>query len=224
MHVLAKHQSKRTNMATLNISTIKTLHEKTKTSETGKKLYTDDFKQMVIKFHYQSGMHLQTIADKTEISMFNLPRWKRTYGTDQTAFIFGTKIRNDVRTKCLAVREAIEFNKDQIDLAIKYRVSVQSINTWINKYKDIYLTLIDAPDGIPYIVKEKKMVFGQSNIDKVRAMLNAQANELLSLIETMHMSGSQAEAMRKVAEETLAKEESLVEAVELLGNNGINIK
>lgn len=211
-------------MATLNINTIKTLHEKTKTSEAGKKVYTDDFKEMVIKFHYQSGMHLQTIADKTGINPFNLPRWKRVYGTDQTAFIFGTKIRNDVRTKCLAVREAIEFNVDPIDLATKYRVSVQSINAWINKYKDSYQNLIDAPDGIPYIIKEKKMVFGQSNIDKVRAMLNAQANELLALIETMHMSGAQADAMRKAAEETLNKEQSLVKAVELLENNGIDIK
>jgi len=212
-------------MATkVTIERIKLAIKTTKVLSDGKRMFEADTKKMVIQFHYQSGMSIPRLAQEIDINNENIYAWKRIYGIDQTAFVHGTMIRNDVRTKALAVREVIEGGKESQEIAIKYGVSTQSVNTWIRKYELNYKSLIDAPDGIPYIIKDKKMVFGKSNIDKIRAILNKQANELMCLIETMHMSGAQAEAMKKCAEETLKKEDELAEAANLLSDNGIELK
>jgi hypothetical protein len=85
------------------------------------------------------------------------------------------------------------------------------------------LEYIDAPDGIPYIIDEKKIVYGDDNVKRIRQVLQEQHKHLMCLIDTMHMSGSQAEAMKECAKETLAKEKILIEAANLLSLNGINI-
>lgn len=209
---------------TLSINAIKQLISKVKTRQDGRREFPDDLKKMIVQFHYKSGMALTTLALETTIAKEVLSKWKRTYGVDQTAFLHGTKMRNDVRTRCLAVREVLEYNQEPDKVATTYGVTLQSINTWINKYRDEYTMLIDSPDGIPYLIKEKKMVYGKTNIDKIRSLLQSQAQQLLCMIDTMHMSGAQAEAMKKCAEETLNKEAALVEAATILAENGLDIK
>ena len=188
------------------------------------RIYSEQFKKMIIKFHYSSGMTITSVATKTGLSTSLVNGWKRLYGYDHTAFTHGTKMRNDVRTKCLAVKEVIENNLKIETAANIYGVSVQSIKHWLGKYRDEYLSLIDSPDGIPYIIKEKKMVYGRENINKIRALLQGQADQLMCLIGTMHMSGAQAEAMKKCAEATLARETELTQAADLLSENGIEIQ
>lgn len=210
-------------MSKVTLETIKKLVDDLPSNTNGR-IYTEAIKKTVVKFHYSSGMTVAKISQATGLSHKIIGTWKRYLGTDQTAFIHGTKMRADVRTKALAVREILILGNGIDITANKYNISVQTLNTWVLKYKDNYEDLLDAPDGIPYIVKQNKMVYGKTNIDKIRALLTAQAEQLMSLIDTMHMTGEQAEAMKKCADETIKKEASLAEAADLLAKQGIELK
>ena len=197
---------------------------KTFKEENGRTQYTDQFKRMVISFHYQNGVSMQVIGKTLDIHENLISKWKRTFGHDQTAFVHGKTMRMDVRTKALAVQEHIIGKIKPAIIATKYNVSYSTMLNWINKYSENFQDLLDAPDGIPYIVKEKKMVYGKTNIDKIRDVLRQQAETLMALIDSMHMNEEQADHIRKAAEATMAKEKPLADAANLLEENGIDLK
>jgi transposase-like protein len=186
--------------------------------------YPSELKQTIIDFHYDQGISLHQLGDHIDVDVSNLARWKRILGGQKTAYVNGKGLRYDVRTKALAVRDYVEKNILVQDIAREYECSNATVYTWINKYSDKYLEYVDAPDGIPYIVNEKKIVYGDDNVKRIRAVLQEQNRQLMCLIDTMHMSGAQAEAMKLCAKETLAKEKVLIEAANLLSSNGIDIK
>ena len=205
--------------------TMKDLMAMRKQFETGDSgvRYSEEFKKKVIQFHYDNGVSINVMSQALKIGNDVLSKWKRRLGTEQTAFVHGKTMRHDVRTKALAVRELLEDNVHIKDLAAKYACSKSAIYLWSEKYQHNYKQLIDAPDGIPYLVAEKKMVYGNDNIAKIRQVLREQYQTLMCMIDTMHMTGDQADLMKKCAEESLKKEEALVKAVSVLEENGIDI-
>ena len=186
-------------------------------------MYSQDFKDKVIQFHYDTGVSLRIISTTLHLSYDSVAKWKRRTGTERTAYVHGKRMRYDIRTKALAVRDFIENNIQVPDIATEMNVSKGAVYLWIEKYQDNYNQLIDAPDGIPYIVAEKKMVYGNDNIEKIRNVLRQQYETLMCMIDTMHMTGDQADLMKKCAEESLKKEKELIEAVETLESNGIDL-
>lgn len=208
----------------LSLNAIKAIIEKLPRGTAGRRLFNDEIKKIIIEFHYRTGTSMRQIGAVLDIHQMQICGWKKRMGAGQTAFIHGRAMRHDVRTKCIAVKEIIEDNLKIETAANIYGVSVQSINTWLSKYREDYAHLVESPDGIPYLIKEKKMVYGRENINKIRALLQGQADQLMCLIDTMHMSGAQAEAMKKCAEATLAREAELTQAAELLSKNGIDIQ
>lgn len=208
----------------LSLSAIKLIVEKVKKGGKGRRLFTDELKKTIINFHYSSGMSIWKLSFHLDIPNPMLYEWKKVYGEGQTAFLHGRTMRNDVKTRCLAVKEVLDNNIEIETVANIYGVSPQTIKTWVTKHQNDYSHLIHSPDGIPYLVKEKKMVYGRENINKIRALLQGQADQLMCLIDTMHMSGAQAEAMKKCAEATLERETELAIAANLLSESGIDIK
>jgi transposase-like protein len=213
---------KGTPMSKITIEILKSIVNKLPYSFNGRN-YPMDLKQKIIDFHYDEGVTLSKLGVLINIDTGNLARWKRKLGGQKTAYVHGKRLRYDIRTKALAVRDYIENNVLVQDIAKEYECSTPTVYIWIHKYRDKYLEYIDAPDGIPYIIDEKKIVYGDDNVKRIRQVLQEQHKHLMCLIDTMHMSGSQAEAMKECAKETLAKEKILIEAANLLSLNGINI-
>lgn len=190
----------------------------------GRRNFPETIKQEVIGLHYKSGMSFNQLENYLGITSSVMCKWKRRIGTEQTAFVHGKFIRHDVRTKALAVKDYIDNNISVSDLAKKFNCSPVTLYAWISKYGHNYSELIDAPDGIPYIVSENKMVYGDDNVAKIRQVLRDQYQTLMCMINSMHMTGDQAELMKMCAEESLKKEDALVKAASILEENGIDIK
>jgi transposase-like protein len=127
-----------------------------------KKRYREDFKEAVIEFHYRTRTSLYEIAETLGVSPGTPMNWKLKYGKQMTAYWFGTGLRNDLRTRCLAVEEVI--NGVSIEhLAKKYGVRESTINKWVDRYYDTYSFYIDhLPDGVPFLMQH--LVVGNENV------------------------------------------------------------
>ncbi len=177
----------------------------TEIGKTGKK-YTTRLKEAIIKHHYKSGKSLVVIAKDIGVHHTSLYGWKKQYGKEKTVFVFGDGVRNDIRTKALAVQEYKETDATQADLAKKYGVAGPTINGWIKQYGEDYKDLLDTRDGVPYLVKPEKMIFGNENIKRVLEMKEKHIEELDEFVKMMHENGfTNVKGIEKQAKEKKAK-------------------
>lgn len=180
-------------MSISHLPEVKTLNaalEIMPTYPNGRRIFSDVFCKDMIAFHYTSGCSIEALHKEFKITSEILRSWKRKFGQDQTAYTFGKNVRFDVRTKYLAVKEMIESTIPVAHIAVKYRTTIVSLAKWKEQYGYRYQELIDVlPDGVPYLVKEEKQVFGKSNIDEVRKLLASQSDALALILNTMHLSG-----------------------------------
>ena len=165
---------------------------------TKKKVYGEDFIKEFVDMHYRTGLPVNVMERDIGLTYNIAGRWKRKYGKQKTAFVYGKTMRNDVRTKCLAVQEYVERKARIIDLADKYRVTGTTITNWVAKHKDDYLEWLDAPDGIATIAKEESIIFGDDNIHAVMELLENQQQELKELMQNMKKYGINIIAIKQV--------------------------
>ncbi len=170
------------------MSELKAQVEQSETNHQGK-VYTDDLKKAIVDYHYKSGKTFTIVAKEIGVHLSQIGVWKKKFGKERTAFVFGDSVRNDVRTKALAVQEYKETKTTQAELATKYNVSSGTINKWISDYGKNYEELLDTRDGVPYLVKENKMIAGNKNIEMVLKFKEKHVAELSHIIEAMHEVG-----------------------------------
>ena len=109
-----------------------------------------------------------------------LTRWLANRSGKPTAFKHGSSMRYDVATKARIVQKHIEEGISAYALGKDYDIAPNTVITWIKKFGDQYDEYIDAPAGIPYIVREDTMVQGIKNIAKMRELLEKQKAEIIA--------------------------------------------
>ena len=171
-----------------NIAELKAQADQSETNQQGR-VYTEDFKKAVIEYHYLSGKKFMTISKEIGIHFSLVSKWKKKYGKERTGFAYGSGIRNDVRTKALCVKEFKEKSISKKDLAHAYNVGEGTIHAWIGRYGHNYEELLDTRDGVPYVVEEKDLIFGDKNIELVLELKEKHMTELNHIIEILHESG-----------------------------------
>lgn len=191
--------------------------------------YTDAFKLRLIQWHHYTGYSSHAIECLVFVQSQLIRKWKRQIEcnlndnpTITTGFIHDKRIRYDVRTKAMIVKEAL-LGIPYSELSLRYNVNSNTISLWTRKYQDRLEELCEAPDGIPYIVAEQKMVYGQDNINKVMELLREQHQTLMNLVTSMNLVGRQADLMRECAEESLVRAEEVQKAADTLRENGIDV-
>jgi len=102
------------------------------------------------------------LAQDFRIPVATLMYWKTKIGKDRTGIFIGSRVMNDVRTRCLAVKEILQDGKEAKDIYEKYGVKhPQTVNRWVERYADTYDYFIDTlPDGVPWIAHEDKLAIG----------------------------------------------------------------
>ena len=171
-----------------NIAELKAQADQSETNQQGR-IYTEDFKKAVIEYHYLSGKKFMTISKEIGIHFSLVSKWKKKYGKERTGFAYGSGIRNDVRTKALCVKEFKEKSISKKDLAHAYNVGEGTIHAWIGRYGHNYKELLDTRDGVPYIVDEKDLIFGDKNIERVLEAKEKHIGELRELLAIMKKTG-----------------------------------
>lgn len=191
--------------------------------------YTDTFKLRLIQWHHHTGHGFGAMEALVFVSSEVIRKWKRQIEcnlndnpTLTTGFIHGKRIRYDVRTKAMIVKEAL-LGIPYTQLSARYNINSNTIGLWKRKYQDRLEELCEAPDGIPYIVAEQKMIYGQDNINKVMELLREQHETLMNLVTSMNLVGRQADLMRECAEESLVRAEEVQKAADTLRENGIDV-
>lgn len=184
---------------------------------------TTDFKKLVLKYHYESGRLLSSIAEELHIHQQYLYKWKKLYGNNRTAVIHGSKTRNDVRTKCLAVKSFHSGSKLDV-LATEYNVKESTILAWAKQYKDKYLEYIDLPDGVTVIAKEERQIYGHENILEVERLLADNHQKLTDLLKNMHMTDTERKTVEKMKQKNEKKQENVKTVKELADELNLEIK
>ena len=128
----------------------------------GKLLFDDEFKELIIEYHYETGQTLNHLAQEFEIPVQTLMYWKNQLGDKRTGIYIGARVMNDVRTRCLAVEEILEHGLKPKDIYQKYGVkSPVTVARWVERYKNVYGFMIASlPDGVPWIAHDEKLAIG----------------------------------------------------------------
>ena len=163
-----------------------------KANNSGRRInLTTELKEDIVSYSRMiNGISVTGLANIIGVSRGTLAKWrmgkqlsgyKECYNDreKEVAFKFGSnQIRFDLRTKCIAVRECLEDGTSKTELARKFKTTTQTISTWVGKYRDSYKNYVDAPDGIPYIVKEENLIYGLEDIDKARKELISRKQDI----------------------------------------------
>ncbi len=197
-------------MSKITITALKKERDGMRTVDNGKRrVFTIPFKKKVVEFHYQEGLKMSVISKDLEIDPVTLSKWKKEYGTQKTAYTHGRGVRNDLRTKALAVREHIEGEVSYTDLAKKYNVGKSTIWTWVDQHRHDYKELINLPDRVPHLIKEEKMIYGDRNIDEIIELMSEQNGELLSILSYMQNEGFSKTSIKEAKEKQRQKQADL---------------
>ena len=167
-----------------------------------RRFFDKQLKLDILEFHYTTGRTMDSLSRELNIIPQVINKWKRVYGNQRTAVIHGKGIRNDVRTKALAVQTYIDGTMSAYNISVKYGVAQQTVHLWIRQYKDKYLEYIDLPDGVTVIAKEEKHVYGNKNIAEVEQLLAENHKKLVELINSQHFSDSEIKALKKMKEKS----------------------
>ena len=180
----------------------------TKKNGNGSKFYEKDLKEDVISLHYETGRTINSIAVELNIGPPMVAIWKRNYGRQRTVVVYGKGVRNDVRTKALAVQEYVN-GVESSKIAVKYGVTQSTIYLWINKYESKYQEYLNLSDGIMVIAPEEKQVFGNKNIEEVEQMLKSQTEALNTLLQNQHYTKAELETLNKMKDKTSKSQKDL---------------
>jgi len=149
-------------------------------------------REAIINFHYDSGMSLTEMAKYIDIHYVTLLKWKKKYGFQKTAFIYGHHIRYDVRTKAIAVEQMVKYKKKPKEIAEEYDVSIATVHNWFSKFAGNYKDLIkNLPDGVATLSRREKMIYGDQNIDFIVNQLQANPDTVPRVLELLHENGRQ---------------------------------
>ena len=134
--------------------------------EGSRRVFDDEFKQLLIQYHYESNKTISELANEFGLDYAQIAYWKKQFGYEPQGFYVGERVLNDVRSRCLAVKEYVENNKEPDELATKYGVrSKYTIIKWVEKYLHTYQHFIDTlPDGVPWLANEERQVFGSERM------------------------------------------------------------
>ncbi len=171
--------------------------EKQGTRAVKRKMYPKELKQDILSFHYSSGRTIPSICIELGLADQVLNKWKRQLGTQRTGAIHGKTVRNDIRTKALAVKDYTE-GLESSKVAVKYGVTQSTIYMWINRYQDKYTEYLDLSDGVMIIAKEEKQVFGDKNIAEVEQMLKDQNQALTTLLQNQHYTKAELTTLNNI--------------------------
>lgn len=188
-----------------------------------RKIYPIELKKDILSFHYESGRTVGSLALELNLAPQVINKWKRVHGIQRTGVIHGTTVRNDVRTKCLAVSKYFN-NGHAVEIAEEYGVHYATVLAWVKQYKDKYLEYIDLPDGVTVIAREEKHVYGNENIKQVEELLVENSRKLTELLLTMHLSNTEREMLNKLKEKNEKKQTKLETLKEFANDLGLKIK
>jgi transposase-like protein len=149
--------------------------------------YSEKVKKEVIDFKNKHGLTMNKTALLLGIQMSTISYWVKHLNNDRTGFVHGTSLRNDLRTKALAVKEFVEYDKSEETLAHKYDVSKFTIRNWVSRYAGKYKEYLELPEGIATDVSDEKLVIGSENIKLVKDLLSKQQEVLNTVIARMHL-------------------------------------
>ncbi len=173
-----------------------------------RRIFSDQLKSDVVSYHYQSGRTLISLSQELNVSAQIISRWKKAKGKERTVVLHGKGTRNDVRTKCLAVKSFIK-GKIASELSREYNVAEITIYAWVKQYKEKYEEYIDLPDGVTVIAKEDRHVYGNKNIQEVEQFLRESNEQLTSLIDSQHYTKTEINILRKMREKGNKEQEEV---------------
>ncbi len=147
------------------------------------------FKKEVIEFHYESGMFITTLSEMLNLHFTTVHGWKRIYGTGQTHARHGNTTRADLKTKALAVTDELDNGFTTIQIANKYNITRQQYGAWKVACQDRYEEFRELPDGVMWVTKPEKLVYGDKNIRAMRKLLENDLEKIKEAFKLMHKYG-----------------------------------
>ena len=149
-------------------------------------LYGEKIKKIVIDYMVSEDISaVETARRITEagrnIEHSSISGWRRKSGQEITGFVYGATVRYDVSTKCRAVKDYLVNKYSVTDILIKYGMSNSTFWKWKKKFEHNFEEYVNMPEGVPYIVKEEKIVRGKNKIHDMITLLNKQKLEVLEL-------------------------------------------
>ena len=194
--------------------------QKTRTSIRGG--YSLEVKKATLEIHYKQNINLAKLERIFGLGTGTVGNWKRALGKEQTGYKFGRQVRPDVRSICLIVKEVVETGLQHKDAADKYGSKTNTVSSWVAKYRDDYQSHIDnLPDGVPYLVKEEKMVYGNKNIEETRLKLIKQIESVDVILESDFLNVTDRDTLNRTKKKMENKADRLVTLVELQKEFGI---
>jgi len=186
--------------------------------------YTESFKKEVIAAHYNYNNSILSLAHELGISSTALQAWKLSYGHEVTGIKHRTRVLFDVRSKCLIVKKYLEGGHTSKHLSNEYKISVSSITGWVLLYKDTYKQYIDnLPDGVPYIVKEEKLIYGDKNVIEAKARIDENIELLKKLSVNLEMGRVEKKTISDLMKKEEGKKRELDNAMAILAKHGVSI-
>jgi transposase len=189
--------------------------------------YTEEFRTALVEYHYSSGLSMNKLS---AILTGNTNRqamywqWEQNYRARQsTGIIHGKQIRMDVASKAHYVKRYLEENISLRALGEEAGVHCTTVGTWARELRDTYQEYLTLPKGIPYIIKEEKLVHGTKNIQLIREELVKNKQILTTL---PYISDALSKTVQEELQTIKQKEDAinnLVAAQEAAKNCGINI-
>jgi len=146
--------------------------------------YTTEVKQAILAYKVSNNLSASAVSRGLIGSTLMQPlicRWEKVISpTEAIGFVHGKRVRFDVLTKCKLAKRVIEGHELTRNLATEQGVVPRTITKWVREFRSTYQKVLDSNlEGVPYIVKDEKMLYGNAAIAKKR-------RELDSLIDSRH--------------------------------------
>ena len=188
------------------------------------RVFTEFFKKEVISYHYNSNTTITTLSESLNISKSTISAWKLRYGNQATGISYKNRVLLDVRTKCLIVKRYLEDGINAKSLANEYNVHYASVLQWVRLYTDTYKSHIDnLPDGVPYIVKEEKLIYGDKNVMETKAKISENIELLKKISLNLDMGRIEKRTISELIKKEEIKKKELDNATAILAKHGISI-
>ena len=178
--------------------------------DTARRMYPEQLKMDIIQYHFDSGRVMASIGNDLGIIPQVMNKWKRVLGKERTVVIHGRGVRNDVRTKAMAVKKFID-GKTAPELSKEYNVAPITIYGWVRQYSNKFEEYIDLPDGVTVIAKEEKHIYGNKNIQEVEELLRENHQKLTDLINSQHYTKAEMNTLVKMRDKTNKKQKEVEE-------------
>jgi transposase-like protein len=198
-------------------------------SHGGRTMYSHEFKSTVATMAYVDKD--ATIEEISEAIGFEISsgramiyKWKSLLLPNlKTAYGYGKTVRFDVKTKCVAVKRYLEDKESAEKISDEHSITVATFGNWINDLKYKYNLLLDngIPDGVPYLVKEEKLVYGDKNINELRVKLQEEKLAIANALLVAGLNSSEKKMLKAIEKRQDVKITELDKAVATLKKYGI---